>query len=268
MCVCMCVCVYVGGLYVCVYGLCVCMCVWVCMCVSMCVCVYVRIGVYGCMCVCVYGCVYVCGVCMCVCGCVCMCVYVCMYVSICVYACVCICAYCVYVCMCVHVRVCVSRCVCVLGWFTCDLQEGRGEEGAWLSWETRYPEDNEYRPGPELMAEDSRALKAVGPYMPSLVQSPLLPAFQIHLRIPLFPGACLPTPQEHQVSSSSVCICLQAPSCFLVQPPACDFLEGINVPFSCPLPGTPQSHPTSSRGGSYCTSSVPGSGLCSGHRLF
>ena len=66
-----------------------------------------RVGVSGCLCVCVRVriCVYVCvcaSVCMCTCASVCMCA--CLYVRLCV---------CVRVCMCVCVYVCVCASVCV-----------------------------------------------------------------------------------------------------------------------------------------------------------
>ena len=76
--VCMCVCVYVC-MYVCMY-VCICVCVYVCMCI----CMYVRVCMYVCMCVCV--CMYVC---------ICVCVYIYMYVYVCV-------------CVCMYVRVCID----------------------------------------------------------------------------------------------------------------------------------------------------------------
>ena len=42
-----------------------------------------------------------------------------------------------------------------------------------------------------LMAEDSRALKAVGLYVPHLFQSPLWPLFKILLKIPFLHGTSL-----------------------------------------------------------------------------
>ena len=79
----MCVCVYV-----CMWYVCMCVCVYVCMCV----CVYV------CMCVCVY-------VCMCVCVYVCMCVFV--------YVCMCVCVYVRIRCSYTYVRTYVCKYVCV-----------------------------------------------------------------------------------------------------------------------------------------------------------
>ena len=89
-----------------------------------------RVGVSGCLCVCVRVriCVYVCvcaSVCMCACAhlCVCVRVRICVYVHVCVcvYVCVSVCASvcmcaCLYVrlCVCVRVRICVCGCAKVI----------------------------------------------------------------------------------------------------------------------------------------------------------
>ena len=111
----MCVCLYCLCLSLCVcicVSLCVCVCVSVCVCLSLpvcfclcCVCVslclYVSVRV--CLCVCLY-CVSV----YCVCVCVCVCLCLCIYVSLC--ACICLC---MSVCVCLSL-LCVCARVCLV----------------------------------------------------------------------------------------------------------------------------------------------------------
>ena len=113
-------CVYVNGVCVCTWCVCVymagCVCVHggACVCVNG-VCVYM-VG-HVCMCVCVKGgaCVCVNGVCVCVHGGACVCVCVCTWLGacmcVCVNDCVCVNGVCVY--MVGHV--CVYVCVCMVG---------------------------------------------------------------------------------------------------------------------------------------------------------
>ena len=105
----------------CVFGVCV----WLCVCVRVCVCMrvymYICIRVRVCVCVCVCArvclcmCVYV-HVRACMCVCVCLCVCVCVYMRLWAFLRVCwewLVWVCVYVCVCVCVRVCVCVCLCV-----------------------------------------------------------------------------------------------------------------------------------------------------------
>ena len=101
----MCVCVYVLCMYVCMYER-----MYACMYVLMCVCMYVcmSVCVYVCTCESVHVFMYVCmyvrvNVCMC------LCTYVCMYERMyaCMYVCMCVCMFvCLYVCMYVRVNIC------------------------------------------------------------------------------------------------------------------------------------------------------------------
>ena len=85
-----------------------CVSVFVCMCVFMLclhVCVSLCVCVHACLCVCMHVCFYVVFACVCFALCVCTCVFVCLYA--CVFLC-CVCT-CVFVCMCVFML-----CVCEL----------------------------------------------------------------------------------------------------------------------------------------------------------
>ena len=92
---------------VCIFCVCVYVCVYVCVCVYMCV--YVCICVYMCVyvCICVYTCVYVCACCSLSCV---LCGYMCVFVCVCVHVCICVYMR-VYVCKCVHM--CAYVCICV-----------------------------------------------------------------------------------------------------------------------------------------------------------
>ncbi len=143
-CVCTCVCMYARPVYVhvfvCMPGMCLYMCLYVCQtCVCTCVCMYARhvyVHVFVCMPdLCMHMCLYVCQTCVCTCVCmhvrtvyvhvfVCMpdlCMYMCLYArQACIYTCVCMYARPVYV----HVLVCTSglcmyMCLYVCVYFLC-----------------------------------------------------------------------------------------------------------------------------------------------------
>ena len=101
------------GVFVCVF----CVCVHVCVCIHVNVCVCMHVCVHTCECVCVRACVclHTCE-CVCVRACVCLhtCECVCVRACVCMHTCECVC---VRACVCMHT--CECMCVCIGTW-TCN----------------------------------------------------------------------------------------------------------------------------------------------------